>query len=327
MRDTTTVTDTADVEVLDAYSRAVVRIVENISPAVVSVAIRIQKGRSAPVAAGSGFVIAPDGYVLTNHHVIAEARQIDVRFTDGKVLRSRVIGVDPPTDLAVIQTNAAGLIHARLGDSGTLHAGTFVIAIGNPLGFDSTVSTGVVSAIGRGLRTTEGRLIENIVQHTAPLNPGNSGGPLVNSHGQVVGINTAIIAMTQGIGFAIPSHTASWIVSQLLTHGRVRRGYLGISGVLRPLEKRLVRIFHLPKESAVEVIALDQQGPAAAAGIKIGDLVIGIGGQNVATIDDLHRFLTEWPFGTQVAITVIRATEKLHLVIVPIEATPALQTA
>lgn len=327
MRDARTVTDIPDAEVLDAHSRAVVRIVEDISPAVVSIAVRIQKGRSTPIAAGSGVVIAPDGYVLTNHHVIAEARQIDARFTDGKVLRSRLIGVDPLTDLAVIQTNAAGLIHARLGDSGTLHPGAFVMAIGNPLGFDSTVSTGVVSAIGRGLRTTEGRLIENIIQHTAPLNPGSSGGPLLNSHGQVVGINTAIIAMSQGIGFAIPSHTASWIVSQLLIHGRVRRGYLGITGTLRPLEKRLVRIFDLQKESAVEVIALDPQGPAAEAGIRIGDLIIGIGGQNVATIDDLHRFLTEWPFGTKVAITVIRANEKHHLVIVPIEATPALQSA
>ena len=242
-----------DIEALDAYSRAIIGVVEEVAPSVVTIAVRIQKGRTLPAAAGSGVVIAPDGYILTNHHVIAQARQIDARFTDGKILRTRLVGADPATDLAVVQANAAGLIHAPLGDSSSLRAGTFIIAIGNPLGFDSTVSTGVVSAVGRGLRTTEGRLIENIIQHTAPLNPGNSGGPLVNSHGQVVGINTAIIAMTQGIGFAIPSRTASWVVSQLLSHGRVRRGYLGIGGTLRPLEKRLVRLFNLTKESAVEV--------------------------------------------------------------------------
>jgi S1-C subfamily serine protease len=310
----------SDVEVLDAYSRAVTRVVEEIAPAVVSIAVRTQKGRSLPVAAGSGIVVAPDGYILTNHHVVTNARQIDARFTDGKLLRTRLVGIDPPTDLALIQANASGLVYAPLGDSSSLHTGSFVVAIGNPLGFDSTVSTGVVSALGRSLRSIEGRLIENVVQHTAPLNPGNSGGPLVNSHGEVMGINTAIIAMAQGIGFAISSSTASWIVPQLLAHGRVRRGYLGIGAALRPLERRLVRLFSLSKENAVEVISLDPHGPGAQAGIRMGDLIIGIGGQEVATVDDLHRFLTEWPFGSQVAITVIRATEKIHLVIVPVEA-------
>jgi S1-C subfamily serine protease len=312
--------DATDREVLDACSRALTRVVEDISAAVVSIAVRMQKGRTAAVAAGSGIVIAADGYVLTNNHLIAEARQVDVRFTDGKVLRGRMVGADPPTDLAVIQLGAAALIHAPLGDSSSLKAGSFVIAIGNPLGFDSTVSTGVVSAIGRGLRSIDGRLIENIVQHTAPLNPGNSGGPLVNSQGEVVGINTAIIDATQGVAFAIPSNTASWVVSQLLSHGRVRRGYLGIFGTLRPLEKRMIRLYSLPRESAVEVISVDPDGPAARAGVKIGDLVIGMGGQEVATIDDLHRFLNEWPFGSQVAITVLRGMEKLHLLIVPMEA-------
>jgi S1-C subfamily serine protease len=315
-----TMIDATDKEVLDSYSRAVTRVVEEIAPAVVSIAVRVQKGQSPPVAAGSGIVIAPDGYILTNHHVIASARQVDARFTDGKVVRTRLVGMDPPTDLALIQTNASGLTYAPLGDSSSLRAGNLVIAIGNPLGFDSTVSTGVISALGRGLRSKEGRLIENVIQHTAPLNPGNSGGPLVNSHGEVVGINTAIIAMTQGIAFAISSNTAGWVVPQLLAHGRVRRGYLGIGAALRPLEKRLVRLFNLSKECAVEVISLDSQGPAAHAGIRMGDLIIGIGGKEVATVDDLHRFLTEWPFGSQVAITVIRAAEKLHLVIVPIEA-------
>jgi len=321
------IADAKDVEVLDAYSRAITRVVEEIAPAVVSIAVRTQKGRALPTATASGVVIAPDGYILTNQHVVANARQIDARFTDGKVLRARVVGTDPPTDLALIQTNASGLIHAPLGDSGSLRAGTLVIAIGNPLGFDSTVSTGVISALGRGLRSTEGRLIENIIQHTAPLNPGNSGGPLVTSHGQVVGINTAIIAMSQGIAFAIPSNTVSWVIPQLLSHGRVRRGYLGIGAALRPLERRLVRLFNLPKEHAVEVISVDSQGPAVQAGMKVGDLIIGIGGQQVATVDDLHRFLTEWPFGSHVAITVIRGTERLHLKIVPVEVPTALQAA
>jgi S1-C subfamily serine protease len=317
---------TAEVEVLDAYSRAVTRVVEGIAPAVVSIVARFQKERGGPQgAAGSGIVIAPDGYILTNQHVIGQARQLDARFTDGKVLRARIIGTDPATDLAVIQANASGLVHAPLGDSSSLRPGALVIAIGNPLGFDSTVSTGVVSAVGRGLRSTEGRLIENVIQHTAPLNPGNSGGPLASAHGEVVGVNTAIIAMTQGIAFAIPSNTASWVVSQILSHGRVRRGYLGIGGTLRPLEKRLMRLFNLVKESAVSVISVDPAGPAARAGIKVGDSIIGIGGQEVATVDDLHRFLTEWPFGTQVAITVLRGTEKLHLVIVPSEAPPATE--
>lgn len=318
---------TMDIEVLDAYSRAVTRVVEDIAPAVVSIAVRMQKGRAAPVAAGSGIVIAPDGYILTNNHVVADARQVDVRFTDGKILRARLMGVDPAMDLALMQVGAAGLIYVPLGDSGSLATGSFVIAIGNPLGFDSTVSTGVVSALGRGLRSTDGRLIENIIQHTAPLNPGNSGGPLVNSHGEVVGINTAIIALSQGIAFAIPSNTASWIVSQLLSHGRVRRGYLGVAGTLRPLETRLIRLHRLSRDSAVEVISVDPDGPAARAGIRMGDLIIAMGGREVASIDDLHRFLTEWPFGSQVAITVLRGMEKIHLVIVPIEATLTAQAS
>ena len=319
--------DATDLEVLDAYSRAITQVVEEIAPAVVSIAVRTQKGRSLPTAAGSGVVVAPDGYILTNHHVIANARQIDARFADGKILRARLVGMDPPTDLALIQTNASGLIHASLGDSGSLRAGTVIISIGNHLGFDSTVSTGVISALGRGLRSTDGRLMENVIQHTAPLNPGDSGGPLVNSRGRVVGINTAIIAASQGIGFAVPSNTVSWVIPQLLTQGRVRRGYVGIGAALRPLEKRLVRLFNIPKEYAVEVISVDPQGPAAHAGIQVGDLIIGIGGQQVATIDDLHRFLTEWPFGSHVAITVIRETERLHLIIVPVEVPPTLMAA
>jgi S1-C subfamily serine protease len=309
-----------DKEVLDACSRAITRVVEDIAPAVVNIAVRMQKGRAVPVAVGSGIVIAPDGYVVTNHHLIAEARQIDVRFTDGKIVRARIIGVDSATDTAAMQVNSAGLLYAPLGDSRSLAAGSLVMAIGNPLGFDSTVSTGVVSAVGRGFKSKDGRLIENVIQHTAPVNPGTSGGPLVNSRGEVVGITTAIIAATQGIAFAIPAGTASWVVSQLLAHGRVRRGYLGIAAILHPLDTRLMRLHRLSKDYAVEVISVDPDGPAAQAGIRLGDLVIAIGGHEVASIDDLHRFLTEWPFGSKVAITVIRGMEKMHLLIVPVEA-------
>jgi S1-C subfamily serine protease len=202
--------------------------------------------------------------------------------------------------------------------------GQLVIAMGNPFGFQSTVSTGVVSALGRALRSQEGRLIENIIQHTAPLNPGNSGGPLVDSRGRVVGLNTAIIAMAQGIGFAIPASTVKWVVSQLLQHGRVRRGYLGLAGRQRPLDRRLVRFHRLKTESAVEAISVDPRGPAGQAGLRQGDLIVGIQGQEVASVDDLHRFLADWPVGQPVTLTVVRGRERLELRVVPAEAgTPA----
>jgi S1-C subfamily serine protease len=238
---------------------------------------------------------------------------------DGASLTAQLIGADPATDLAVIRVTASALPHATLGDSAVLKVGQLVIAIGNPFGFQSTVSTGVISALGRALRSQEGRLIENIVQHTAPLNPGNSGGPLVDSRGRVVGINTAIIAMAQGIGFAIPSATAKWVVSQLLSHGRVRRGFLGLAGRPRPLERRLVRFHRLTGESAVSAISVDPKGPAARGGLKEGDLIVAINGQSVASVDDIHRFLSEWPLGEGVALTVIRGSERRELNVVPVE--------
>jgi S1-C subfamily serine protease len=217
-----------DVELLDAYSRAVTTVVEHVAPAVVSIVVETRSRRQEPVfaGAGSGVVIAPDGYVLTNSHVVRGFESLNVRFMDGVTRVANLVGDDPPTDLAVIQVDASGLPYAVIGDSDSLKVGQVVIAIGNPLGFDSTVSTGVVSALGRALRSQDGRLIENMIQHTSPLNPGNSGGPLVNSRGQVVGINTAIIAMAQGIGFSIPSNTANRVVSQLLSHGKVQRAVI-----------------------------------------------------------------------------------------------------
>jgi S1-C subfamily serine protease len=312
----------ADVELLDAYSRAVITVVDTVGLTVVSIAV----GKPAPssggeqVGAGSGVVIAPDGYILTNQHVVHGARRLTVFFTNGSQAEAALVGEDPATDLAVIRATASGLAYASLGDSDSLRVGQLVIAIGNPLGFQSTVSTGVVSALGRALRSRQGRLIESIIQHTAPLNPGNSGGPLVDSRGRVVGINTAIIAMAQGIGFAIPANTARWVLSQLLLHGRVRRAFLGLGGRERPLDRRLARFYQLATTQAVEVISSDPNGPAAQAGLRPGDLVVAVNGQPVGSIDDLHRFLADWPIGKSLTLTVIRGKERLEFGVTPSEA-------
>ena len=313
---------TSDLELLDAYSRAIVKVVEEVGPAVVGITIGVQTTRQTgeQAGAGSGVIIAPDGYILTNDHVVANAQLLQATLEDGRTLAADVIGTDPATDLAVIRVSAAGLPFATLGDSGALRVGQLVIAIGNPFGFQSTVSTGVVSALGRALRSRSGRLIENIIQHSAPLNPGNSGGPLVDSRGRVAGVNTAIIMMAQGIGFAIPANTAKWVVSQLLTHGRVRRGYLGLVARQRPLERRLVRFHRLTAEFAVEAISVDPRGPAAQAGLREGDLIVAINGQPLTSVDDLHHFLAEWPIGEPVALTLIRGLERLDLRVKPGEA-------
>jgi S1-C subfamily serine protease len=312
----------ADLELLDAYSRAVVSVVDSVGPAVVSISGHKNQHHQATdqEGAGSGVIIAPDGYILTNDHVIQNAKVLRVRLTDGASLSATRIGQDPATDLAVIRANASYLPSSTLGSSDRLKVGQLIIAMGNPFGFQSTVSTGVVSALGRALRSTRGRLIENIIQHTAPLNPGNSGGPLVDSTGKVVGINTAIIAMAQGIGFSIPANTARWVVSQILTHGRVRRGFLGIAGRQRPLERRIVRFHNLNKNNAVEVLSVEPRGPAGLAGMQAGDLVVAIKGADVQSVDDLHRFLAEWPIGRPVEIEIVRGNTRRVLIIVPKEA-------
>lgn len=313
--------DTSDVELLDAYSRAVITVAETVGPAVVSIAVGKPGAgyQNEPLGAGSGVVIAPDGYILTNQHVVHQAKRLTTLFTDGNSAEATLVGEDSATDLAVIRASASGLAYASLGDSDQLRVGQLVIAIGNPLGFQSTVSTGVVSALGRSLRSRQGRLIENIIQHTAPLNPGNSGGPLVNSRGQVVGINTAIIAMAQGIGFAIPANTGRWVLSQLLTHGRVRRAFIGIGGRERPLERRLARFHQLSTDRAVEIISCDPSGPASQAGLRSGDLIVAINEHPVTSVDDLHRFLAEWPVGEALTLTILRGKAKLDLRLVPDE--------
>jgi len=311
-----------DLELLDAYSRAVVSVVNSVGPTVVSIVGGKSQRQQAPdqVGAGSGVVIAPDGYILTNDHVIHNADTLKVSLTDGTRLSATLIGKDPATDLAVIRAQASYLPCSTLGSSDRLRVGQLVIAMGNPFGFQSTVSTGVVSALGRALRSTKGRLIENIIQHTAPLNPGNSGGPLVDSSGKVVGINTAIIALAQGIGFSIPANTARWVVSQILTHGRVRRGFLGIAARQRPLDRRIVRFHDLKKNYAVEVSSVESKGPAGQAGMRAGDLVVAINGSDVQSVDDLHHFLSEWPIGQPVEIDIVRGDSRQTLVVVPKEA-------
>ncbi len=302
-----------DTDLLDAYSRAVTAVVDAVGPAVVSISVGRETPDGSgmePVGAGSGVLLTPDGYVLTNHHVVQENSQVRLTLTDGTRLGAVAVGSDPPNDLAVVRANGSGLPYASLGDSSTLKVGQLVIAIGNPLGFQSSVSTGVVSATGRGMRSREQRLIENVIQHTAPLNPGNSGGPLVDSRGRIVGINTAIIASAQGIGFAVPSNTARHVVSQILSHGKVRRGYLGIAGRQRQLARRLVRFFKLARESGVEVMSLDPRGPAGASGILPGDIVLEMNGSPVESVDDLHRLLSEVEGKDLARLDLLRGTER-----------------
>jgi S1-C subfamily serine protease len=314
--------DVSGVELLDAYSRAVVTVVNTVGPAVVSISIGKESREPGfdPIGAASGFVITPDGYILTNSHVTSGFKKIEASFLDGKRLSAIPIGNDPTTDLAVVRVNASGLPYATMGDSSEIHVGQLVIAMGNPFGFESTVSTGVISALGRTLRSQEGRLIENIIQHTAPLNPGNSGGPLLDSRGRVVGINTAIIVMAQGIGFAIPSNTAKRVVSELLTKGRVRRSYLGIVGYRRLLDRRIVRFFKLVKDYGVEVFSVEPEGPARRAGVLINDIVISLNKQNVTSIDDIFHFLSEWPVGQPLLLTIIRGKDQIELEVIPTEA-------
>ena len=297
----------SDADLLDAYSQAVIGVVQAVGPAVISVASRHdQRG-----GMGSGFLVTPDGYALTNSHVAAGQRRLRAATQDGDTLDAELVGDDPATDLALIRLAARDLPHARLGDSETLQVGQLVIAMGNPLGFQSTVSTGVVSAVGRAMRSQEGRLIENIVQHTAPLNPGNSGGPLVDSRGRVVGVNTAIIALAQGLGFAVPGNTAKWAIGELLSHGRVRRLSLGVTAAAVDLPRRLVRELDLLAERAVQVVNTVPGGPAQAAGVERGDLIVAVNGRIITGVDDLHRLLAGLPIDRAFVLSIVR-DESVH---------------
>ncbi|MFQ5962244.1 MAG: S1C family serine protease [Candidatus Methylomirabilales bacterium] len=311
----------SDEDLLDAYSRAVVSVVEQVGPAVVSIGVkkRTRSPRFGQEGAGSGVIIAPDGFVLTNSHVVEQAEDVEVRLTDGRTLSARIVGSDPATDLAVVRTEVSSLPSADFGDSDALRVGQLAIAIGNPLGFQSTVSTGVISALGRALRSQSGRLIENVIQTDVPLNPGNSGGPLVDSRGRVIGINTAMIFMAQGISFAVPVNTAKWVVGELVTRGKVKRAYLGIAGQARPMSRRLQREFELRAASAVEVVSMEEKGPAYRAGLREGDLIVAVNGQDVASVDDIHRLMTGWSAGSVLGLTIVRNGEKLQLQVIPDE--------
>ncbi|HEX5131325.1 MAG TPA: trypsin-like peptidase domain-containing protein [Candidatus Krumholzibacteria bacterium] len=296
-----------DFELLDAYSRAVVDVVGRLAPSVVSIRVATAPRRGASgEGAGSGFVVAPDGFVVTNHHVVDGAKAVTVVFTDGHEAAARVVGTDPATDLALLRVLEGGLTPVQIGASEQLRVGQLVIAIGNPLGFQSTVSTGVVSAVGRNLRGRSGRLIENVIQTDVALNPGNSGGPLVDSRGAVVGVNTAMIRMAQGLCFAIPSATMVWVVGELMTRGRVRRAVLGIVAETRPVNRRVQRGFDLSRAAAVQVTSARARGPAAQAGIRPHDLIVAIDGAGVSTVDDLQRILSRCEPGKPLQVTVLR---------------------
>lgn len=305
---------TAPSEPLDAYSAAVVGAVERVGPAVVSVYTGgAEEAARARGGAGSGVVVTPDGYLLTNEHVVQRVEGARVSLVDGRTVAAVVAGRDPATDLAVLRAQAASLPYAELASTRPLRAGQLVVAVGNPYGFESTVSAGVVSALGRSLRSRQGRLIEGIVQHSAALNPGNSGGPLVDAQGAVTGINTAIIPMAQGIGFAIPAATAQWVLTQILTQGRVRRAWLGIAARDRPLDLRLVRALTLSATRAVEVLSRDKDGPAADSDLRPGDLIVAVNDTAVDGIDALHRQLARVPPGTELTLGVVRRTRLLSL--------------
>ena len=296
----------SDGQLLDAYSQAVISVVDNVGPAVVGVS-----------GVGTGLLITPDGYALTNSHVASAVKAYELTLRDGTSLKAELIGKDPHTDLAVLRASATGLPHARLGDSSQLRVGQLVVAIGHPFGFQSTVTTGVVSALGRTMRAQSGRTIENIIQTDAALNPGNSGGPLVDSRGQVVGINTAIIASAQGICFAVPSNTAQRVVSLLLRDGRVIRSYLGITGEPWPIHRRVSRYYHLDQESGVRVAQLDPNGPAQKAGIQKEDIVVGLANHPMKGTEDLQHFLTDWPVGIPAEAQLLRGTDLIKRTIIP----------
>jgi S1-C subfamily serine protease len=310
-------------DLLDAYSAAVVGAVEQVGAAVVSVYVGgAAEAAQARGGAGSGVVVTPDGYLLTNEHVVQNVSEARVAFVDGRSVPAVVAGRDPATDLAVLRAQAGTLPYAQLSGALRLRVGQLVVAVGNPFGFESTVSAGVVSALARSLRSRQGRLIEGVVQHTAALNPGNSGGPLVDAHGRVTGINTAIIAMAQGIGFAVPAATAQWVLTEILTQGRVRRAWLGVAARDRPLDLRLVRALQLTVPRAVEVLSREAQGPAAESDLQPGDLIVAVNDQLVDGVDALHRHLGRVPPGSDITLTIVRRTQRLSVALTAREPPP-----
>jgi S1-C subfamily serine protease len=310
-----------DEALLDAYSRAVIDVVDRVGPAVVRLDVKTSDDRRHG-GTGSGVIVAPDGLVLTNSHVVDGAARVNVTTVEGRSLVARVVGDDPDTDLALVRVDApVTLPAAPLGNSKLLRRGQLVIAIGNPLGFESTVTTGVVSALGRSLRSRSGRLIDDVIQTDAALNPGNSGGPLVSSRGEVIGINTAVIAGAQGICFAVASNTASHVVSEIVRHGRVRRAFIGVAGQTVPLARRLVVALGLKQARGVAIASLEPDSPAAKAGLQAGNIVLALDGEPVTGADDLVRLLGGARIGVATSLTVIAGNELKQIVVLPAERT------
>jgi S1-C subfamily serine protease len=326
-----TPTELRDAELLDAYSHAVVNAAKRASPAVVNIEVRAKApaagrghGRSQQPrgGSGSGFIFTPDGFVMTNSHVVHGADEIEVTLSDGRSYGAKLVGDDPETDLAVIDIDAPNLSSVEFGDSAAIQVGQLVIAIGNPYGFQYTVTAGVVSNLARSFRSRNGRLIDNIIQTDAALNPGNSGGPLVDSRGRVVGVNTAIIPAAQGICFAIPAATAQFVAARLLRDGRIKRSYIGVAGQNVPLHRRLVRYHKLEVETGVLIVGIEPDSPATRSGLAEGDLIVALDNKPIRNIDDLQRLLTDEHVGVAIPMVVLRGTEKLTIDVTPAESVP-----
>jgi S1-C subfamily serine protease len=301
-----------DSETLDAFSNAVIHVADTLRPTVVNL-----RGESRRSGSGSGVLFAPDGFLLTNHHVVRGQERVRVRLSDGQEMAGRVVGNDPWTDLAVVQAESTPLPFAAFGVSAKLRVGQLVVAIGSPLGFESTVTAGVVSALGRTLRSITGHLVDNVIQTDAALNPGNSGGPLVDSRGRVIGINTAVIQPAQGICFAIPIDMAKVVLPQIMQHGRVQRGFLGIQARVVPLPTAVRRQFALDQKEGVEVTGVEPSGPADDAGITDGDIIVTLGDRPATSVDDLHKLLTELPVGIPAGVTLLRDGRRLERMVIP----------
>ena len=317
-----------DSALLDAYSQAVVHAAEKVSPSVAFIEVskalpparrQVERGREAR-GSGSGFVFTPDGFILTNSHVVQGAAKIAATLSDGRRFDASLVGHDAGTDIAVIRISASALVPAPLGDSEKIRVGQLAIAIGNPFGFQYSVTAGVVSALGRSLRSDSGRLIDNVIQTDAALNPGNSGGPLVNSNGEVIGINTAVILPAQGLCFAVAVNTAKFIAGHLIMHGRIRRAYLGVGGQTVAIPRLVVRAQQLKAETGVLAISVEKESPAERAGLKDGDVIVGLGESPVRSVDDLHKLLTEARIGSRCELTLLRQNQKISLTVTAQEA-------
>src|SRR6266702_930586 len=317
-----------DAMLLDEYSRTIVSAANRVGPAVVNIDIKqrldSRRGPREVGGSGSGFVIAPDGFILTNSHVVRAANQIAVSLPDGREYSGQLVGDDPDTDLAIVRIDAPNLVHVRLAESENLRVGQVVIAIGNPLGFQASVTAGVISALGRSMHAQSGRLIDNIIQTDAALNPGNSGGPLANSAGEVIGVNTAMIRPAQGICFAIASNTAKLIAGWLIKEGRIRRGYIGVAGQTAPLHRRVARFYHLASESGAMVVSVEKGSPAEQSRVRPDDVIVAFNDEPIASVHDLHKKLVGDRIGTPCKLSILRGTEQLTIYVIPAEM-PALR--